>query len=112
AGTQRLPRVGQLEGTTRDSKAPSPAIFKFDGDDRLTICTSDGPGSKRPTEFSGAQGSGQSLVVLERVKPGAVRDKEGGDKERDAADRARSNKKLNQIAFASHPFHGPNNDIT
>src|SRR5262249_10597112 len=44
-------------------------------------------------------------------KPGAVRDKEGGDKERDAADRARSSKNLKQIAFAMHAFHDANKEL-
>src|SRR5437763_251359 len=82
------PGVGQLDVTTSERKDMVLAIFKFDSDDRLTMCTREGPDGKRPTEFSGGQGTGQTLVVLERVKPGEVaRNKEGGDKEREAADR-------------------------
>lgn len=42
------------------------SIYKFTGDDKLTICGhTDG---KRPTEFASKKGSGAMLFVLERVK--------------------------------------------
>ncbi len=42
------------------------SIYKFTGDDKLTICgQTDG---KRPTEFAAKKGSGAMLFVLERVK--------------------------------------------
>src|SRR5205807_177293 len=88
-------------------------IFKFDGDDRLTMSTQERAGAKRPTEFSGAAGNGQTLIVLERVKagdekpqPGGVaKRKESGDKDPDAADRTQSTNNLKQLALAMHDYH-------
>lgn len=43
------------------------AIYKLDGD-KLIVCAVPVPGGKRPTEFSGKEGSGQLLVELKREK--------------------------------------------
>src|SRR5205085_2919511 len=58
-GTYKLVGPGQIDVTfqLRD-KEPSLAIYKFEGDDRLTICLGREP-RRRPTEFTATKESGQ-----------------------------------------------------
>src|SRR5262249_13107833 len=67
-GTYKIPAAGSIDLLVQDQQ-PGPGIYKFEGDDRFTLCIREN-GGNRPTEFSGAQGTGQILLVLERAKPG------------------------------------------
>ena len=68
-GHYKLPAAGQIDIALGQTDL-SPGIYKFDGENRLTICFSFSSGDKRPTAFSSEQGSKLVLLVLQRSKPG------------------------------------------
>jgi RNA polymerase sigma factor (sigma-70 family) len=70
-GTYKVVGDGKVDLVLGKGMDLGPAIYKFDGDDKLTICGSIQEGAtERPTEFSGDMDSGQMLLVLQRAKPG------------------------------------------
>jgi hypothetical protein len=81
--TYKLAAAGQIDLAGPRDEAKQLGIYKFDGDDRLTLCLDLGSG-KRPDEF--APGKGRVLFVLARAKPGDEKPsaedvkKAGGDK--------------------------------
>jgi RNA polymerase sigma factor (sigma-70 family) len=83
-------------------------IFQFDGDDRFTLCIKEAGDKARPTEFTGAKGTGQVLMVLDRCKPGEEKPtKEDVAKAGDfgqAGARAISANNLKQIGLAFHNY--------
>ena len=63
-----------IDLTTSNPKNPEAnelclGIYKFDGDNRLTICLAqERPGNHRPAEFKAEKGSNQMIYVLRRAK--------------------------------------------
>jgi uncharacterized protein (TIGR03067 family) len=96
----------------------NPGIYKFDGNDRLSICMGE---DNRPTEFSGDKDSGSVLFVFERTKPGEEKvnaeelakfKKEGGlDKLFEGAAQAHSTNDLKQIGLAMRHYHDKENSF-
>jgi RNA polymerase sigma factor (sigma-70 family) len=67
-GTYKLVGPGKIDVTLRPNEEPGLGIYKFDGDNRLTVCApTDGRGDKRATAFTGDAGSGQILFSLVRT---------------------------------------------
>jgi hypothetical protein len=104
-GKYKLGQAGQVDvaaGTPEFSQG----IYKFDGNDRLTICfTTDPKAEKRPTTFTGEKDSGQVLLELARAKPG---EEKPTAKElellRELAGRAEHQNNLHQIGVAMHNY--------
>ncbi len=102
-------KAGQLD-LALGTVDPSPAIYKFDGDNRLTICAGP-PRGTRPTEYTAEKGSEQLLLVLERAKPGQEKPSPQDiakykDKIQNAAARAMHTNNFKQIGIAMHNYYG------
>ena len=87
-------------------------IYKFEGDDRLTMCWDEWQPGKRPTEFSSPKGSRNVLQFLERAKADdkltpaqETRLKQAAAKVELGASRTQNASNLTQIAFAFHRYH-------
>jgi len=58
-------KIDVIDGPDDESQA---GIYKFQGDDGLTLCLSLKPGSARPTKFTAEKGDDQVMYVLVRAK--------------------------------------------
>jgi len=120
-GTYKLEGQGQLVFDKGDFKSFGPTLYKFDGDDRLSLCfTMEGTKNrKRPTEFNGDKGSNQCLIVLVRAKPGEEKPtaqeiakySADVDKIKETAARQISADYLHQIGIAMHNYHDAHNAL-
>jgi uncharacterized protein (TIGR03067 family) len=63
----KKPKAIDLTYTANEGKERTSAIYELDGD-TLKICWSEKDPDHRPTEFTGKEGSGQTLMVLKRKK--------------------------------------------
>jgi RNA polymerase sigma factor (sigma-70 family) len=110
-GTYKIVGPGQID-LDMDTR-PGMGIYKFEGDDRLLLCTNndnDQKNAKRPTEFSAEKESQQALLVLSRAKPGEemptaediAKNKGALEKIRQASGRTVSANNLHQIGIGMH----------
>jgi uncharacterized protein (TIGR03067 family) len=105
-GKYKLLGRGQIDIATFGGNALTPGLYKFDGDDRLTLAIATDSKGKRPTDFTAAQGSGRFLLVLQRAKPGEEKPTaQELDKLKEAAGRAQHQHNFKQIALAFHNYH-------
>ncbi|HYV37741.1 MAG TPA: DUF1559 domain-containing protein [Gemmataceae bacterium] len=119
AGTEKKEKdggfkiVGPGQIDIGDPGKLSLGIYKFEGDDKLLICFSDGPMNQpRPDKFEAPKGSSNILFVLERAKPDEkMTDEEKAklkiaiEKTRLAAARTVSLSNLRQLAVVMHMYH-------
>ena len=63
------PKAIDLANTGIEGKETTLAIYELDGD-TLKICWSEKDPDHRPSEFTGKESSGQTLLVLKRAKKG------------------------------------------
>jgi RNA polymerase sigma factor (sigma-70 family) len=112
-GKYKLMGTGKMDVVLNPRDALAPAIYQFDGDDRLTLCIVKDSAGKRPTEFTGAKDSGQVLLQLARAKPGEekptreeiARFQDPAGKVQEAVTRTNSALKLKMIGLAMHNYH-------
>jgi RNA polymerase sigma factor (sigma-70 family) len=70
-GTYKIVGPGKIDMVIAPSMEQGLAIYKFDGDDKLTICAPNNQGApERPKDFTAGEGSGQFVLILERAKAG------------------------------------------
>ncbi len=88
------------------------AIYKFEGNDRLTICANNPDAKERPTEFKAEKDGKNLLFVLVRAKPGEekptadeIAKLKGVDRIREAAARTQTTNNFKQIGIAMHNYH-------
>jgi RNA polymerase sigma factor (sigma-70 family) len=112
-GTYKLGEPGQID-LAGGEKDKSLALYKFDGNDRLSLCI--GSDTKRPADFDAKE---VAIFTLERAKPGEEKPtaeeiakfKGGLNQVQEAAARAVSANNLKQIAIAMHNYHDTYNSF-
>jgi RNA polymerase sigma factor (sigma-70 family) len=117
-GKYEIVEPGKINlGPGKGDKDIAQAIYKFDGDDKLTICASSG-GKDRPTELN-ADKIGRTLFVLrretptEKLSPKEAKIRDAEDKAREQLIKARREvvagqiaiNNLKQIGLALHNYH-------
>jgi RNA polymerase sigma factor (sigma-70 family) len=119
-GSYKIVDPGKVDIAVMATKEKTPALYKFDGDDKLTLCLSNRDGdTKRPETFHAEKDSGLILLVLERAKPGEEKPtaeeiakyKGAAEKIRSSAAQAQNANNLKQIGLAMHTYHDVNNRL-
>jgi uncharacterized protein (TIGR03067 family) len=118
-GKYELVGPGKINIALRPGEDLGHGIYRFDGDDRLTICSPKEGEGQRPDDFTAANGSGRVLLTLQRAKAGEEKPtdaeiaKFGGpvDRVREAVARNLSANNLKQIGIAMHNYHDAHNAL-
>ena len=63
----------KFKGPNGDEPEDNLAIYKFDGEDKIILC-SGGPGNERPTKFEAGENGPPNLVEFTRVKEETKKD--------------------------------------
>ena len=113
-GSYKIVDPGKVDIAVQANKEKNPALYKFDGDDKLTLCLSNRDGdTKRPEKLHAEKDSGLILLVLERAKPGEEKPtaeeiakyKGAAEKILSSAAQAQNANNLRQIGLAMHSYH-------
>jgi RNA polymerase sigma factor (sigma-70 family) len=112
-GKYKLVGPGKIDLSLNPREELQPGIYKFDGNDRLTICAGkDGDQPQRPKEFTADKGAGNVLLTLTRAKPGEEKPTaeeiakfaDPAERIKEAAARQQSANNMKQIGLAMHNY--------